>query len=121
MRETAIVITTPHADTIAIVVESNGRRYHDIENFRVEQESAYRFPDAEMVLLQFGIRRDLTEHHLRLTAQNRNEDALVCAPRALDDLARIDFIVHRQEAADRLAREKLGEFADSLADDFRCV
>ena len=120
VRETSIIVGASHADSIAVAVENNGRRYNNIQLSRVNQESACRFPDTESVLFELGLGRDLAEHHLRRSAQNRNKNALVCAPSARNDFSRIDLVVHRQVAADRLARVILREFANALTDNFRC-
>ena len=105
-RKTPIVIRTAHADSIAFVVKNNGWRDDHIELVRVDQEATRGLPDAEAILFEFGVGSDFAKHHLRRTAQNRNENALVCAPCASDDFSRIDFVVHRQVTADGLGRVK---------------
>ena len=115
MCKAAIVISASHADPVVSIVVRNRRRNDNVQTLRVEQQSANGFPDPEPVLHEFRFGFDFAEHHLRLTAQNRYEYALFCAPCAFDDCSGIDFIVHRQEAADGPARIIFGQFAHTLA------
>ena len=86
-RETAIEEAGAHADAMTVIVEGDRRCDDEIEIFGCNDSPARRLPDAESILFQFGIRVDLAKQHLRTAAQNRHKNALVCAPRALNDFA----------------------------------
>ena len=102
--ETAVVISAAHADTIAVSVESDSRCNDHVEVSRVDEETAHGFPDTELISFELGIRRHFAKCHFCAGAQNRDENALVCAPTSFDDFSSIHFIVHRQEARDCFAR-----------------
>jgi len=101
--ETAIVITAAHADSIVVLIESDHRSDDKIEHSWINQNASSWFPNTKAAARQFGLRSDRTKRHLRLAAQNRNENALVCAPGTFDDFACIYLVLHRQEARYRLA------------------
>ncbi len=115
--KTAIEIPCAHTDTMVVFVESNGRRNNKIEFLRPDKQTARWLPDAQAILFKFGVRSYFAEQHLCAAAQNRNENALICAPCTLNDLARVDFVVHRQVRAEQLARCKFARVNDAPADD----
>ena len=116
--KTTIVVTAAHADTIALSVECDSRRNDDIELSRVYEKPAHGFPDSKLISFELGIRCHFAKCHFGTGAQNRDENALVCAPASFDDFSRIDFIVHRQEARDRFARVPGASCAYAIADYF---
>ncbi len=119
--ETPIKISSAHADAMALIGESNSRRDYDVEFLRRDKQTARRFPDTQTVLFQLGVRRDFTKQHLCAAAQNWDENALVCAPGALDDLACVDFVTHRQVYAHQFARRKFSRANYVIADGAGCV
>ena len=117
--KTPIKISGAHADAMVLFIEGDGRRNDEIEILGVDEHAARRLPDTQTILLELRVRRDFAKQHLCSAAQDWNENALVCAPRALDDFACIDFVVHRQVSADQLAGGKLTRFDDAFTDDAR--
>ena len=95
-----IVVTAAHADAIVVRVESDSRRYDDVESFWFAKYTSNRLPDSEPVALEFRVGLDFAKQHFCAAAQNRHENALICAPGALDDFTRIDLVVHGQETTE---------------------
>ena len=102
--ETTIVVTAAHADTIAVSVECDSRGDDNVEVPRIHEETAHGFPYAELISFELGVRRHFAKRHFGAGAQNRDENALVCAPTSFDDFSCIDFIVHWEETSDRFTR-----------------
>lgn len=105
-RETAVVITATHADSVSITVECDGRCNGDVEFLWRDQKAPSWLPNTEVVLLKFRFRTNFAEEHLMVVAQNWNKNALVCAPCGFNDRARVDFVMHRQVTTDERAREE---------------
>ena len=120
-RKTTIEVTGAHPDAMVLFIESDRRGNNEVEIFRLNDSAARRFPDAKPVLFEFGIRGYFAEQHLGAAAHNRNENALVRAPGALNDFARVDFVMHRQVRAEQFARGIFARLDDASADDARCL
>mgnify|MGYP001814069315 CR=1 FL=1 len=103
VRETTIVVSAAHADAVIVLIEGNRRRNDNVEPAGVDDETANRLPDAELISFQLSVTRHFAKRHSCAGAQNRHENALVCAPASFDDFACIDFVTHRQEAGDGFA------------------
>ncbi|MCG8370650.1 MAG: hypothetical protein MJA32_09090 [Proteobacteria bacterium] len=116
-REAAVVVTAPHSYAIALCVECDGRRNDHVERPRLDENSSDRLQDAERIPLEFRVGPDFAKRHLRRAAQNGNENALVCAPGALDDCTCIHFVLHRKETPDLPACRKLAGFDEARAND----
>lgn len=103
---------------MSALIKRNGRSDDEIELSRLNEEAARRFPKSERTLFKFRVGCDFAKQHFRAPAQNRYENALVCAPRSLDDFTCIDFVVHWQVTADGFAGVELARVTNSLANDF---
>ena len=117
--ECTIVVTAAHTDTMQVGVENNRRCNDDVELPGRNNKSACWFPDAHFVLCEFRVFEYFAKDHLSLLAQNRYENALVCAPGSFDDFTCIDLVVGRQVTADQPAGVKLARRDDLPADSSR--
>src|SRR5210317_1124995 len=100
---------------MSVLVECNCWGDDEIEMSRFDQYAPCRCPDSEVSSFKLSAGCDFAKQHFCTPAQNRHENALVCAPRSLDDFTRIYFIVHRQVTADGIAGVELTGLNDSLA------
>src|SRR5210317_1202041 len=116
--KTPIEIATAHADAMSFLIEYDGRCNDEVEFLRCYQNPANGLPYAERVLLEFRFGQCFAEEHFALAAQNRNKNALVCAPRCFDDVARVYFVDHWQVTTDRGARVKLTRRDHSFTNSF---
>jgi len=105
--ECSIVVTTPHPDTMRVLVENNRRCNDNVELSGRNNKSSCWFPYAHIVLCEFRVFEYFAKDHLPLLAQNRYENALVCAPCGFDDFTCIDFVIHRQVTANKRTCVKL--------------
>jgi len=114
--KTPIEIATAHADPMSVFIERDRRCNDQVEFSRRYQDPANGFPYTVSVLLEFSFRRCFAKEHFALGAQNRNKNALVCAPRGFDDVTCVDFVDHRQVTTDRVACIKLSGRDHSFTD-----
>ena len=101
--KTTVKISGTHADTMISFIECNRWRDNKIEFLGRNKQASRWLPDSEAILFEFGFRGDFTKKHLCTAAQNRDENALICAPRALNDFACIYFVMHWQIRANQFA------------------
>ena len=100
-RKTSVVVSAAHAYPVPVLVECDRRCNDEFEFLRSEQKAACWLPGTKAVLLKFRIWENFAKDHFGPIAQNRDENALVCAPGTLDNFTCIDFVVHRQVTADQ--------------------
>ncbi|MDH3611857.1 MAG: hypothetical protein OEU90_02345 [Gammaproteobacteria bacterium] len=112
----AIEVTTTHSDSMPLVIERNHRRDDEITLSCSDIRSGNRFPEAENVLVKFGIGSEPPKYHIAVHAYDWRENALFCAPRALNDGSRVNFVVARQIADNSFAGHKLVRANHFLAD-----
>ena len=116
--ETTIVVAASHADAIALSVECDSWRNDHVEVSRIDQDAAHGFPDTELISFELRVRCHFAKRHFGAGAQNRDKNALVCAPTSFDDVSRIDFVMHRQETRKRLACIPGARCAHAIANNF---
>jgi hypothetical protein len=61
----------------------------------------------------------LPEKHAVLVGNNRSKNALICAPRALNDVTRVYFVIGGQVAGNRFASHKLVRTNDAFCNNLR--
>ena len=121
MGKAAVVISAAHTDAIAIPVECHGRGDDQIKMSRVDKKATYRFPDAKLISFEFRFGSHFAKRHSGARAQNRDENALVCAPTFFNDFACIYFVMHRYEACHRVACVPGRSCANAIANSFGCA
>jgi L-fucose isomerase-like protein len=88
----AVEVATTHTDTMALVVEGNDWRDNEIDCLRRNERPGNRFKQAEIVSFQFRVWRELSKNHVAARIGYRRENALFCAPCAMDDFGRVNFV-----------------------------
>jgi len=119
-RESTIEVATAHADAVRFPVERDSRRDDKIEIARVDSFTVNGLPDIEHAALQKRMRRQPEKGQLATVAQNRNENALVRSPGAVDNARGFDFFIHRQVAGDIPGCKKLPRGNDAATYDSGC-
>ena len=115
-RKRAIEVTSAHADTVILAVESNERCYDDIEFLHVDRLAANRFPEPEFILRETRAGKRFTKKHLVVGRHNREENALFCAPCALDDCTCIYFVPGRNVTGDLVATQEVATAEKPIRD-----
>ena len=114
--EGAIEVTTSHPNAVSPAIERNERSYHNIELVCIDRFTGYRLPKAKVIERQLRLGQCFVESHFSVRRGNWQENALFCAPCALDDCACIYFIPHREITADRVANKEVTAVKELIAD-----
>jgi hypothetical protein len=117
-RKASVVIAATHSNSMIQFVECDRRSDDQLQRSRRDDVARNRFPKSHSVADQGCFRSYLAEKHFAGFARNWGKNALFCAPRALDDLSRIDFVGHRQVTRDECSRTKFARVSDLVANFF---
>jgi hypothetical protein len=106
VRKISIKIAAAHADAVVELVECDKRCQYEVELSRRNYFALDGFPQSKITAAQNGFTLNLAVKHFSVFFGNRAENALFCAPRALDDAARIYFVGHREVTCNGMCGEK---------------
>ncbi len=104
--ETAIEVAATHTDSVFIFVECNQWSNDEIELPRRHYFAVDRLPKSKTISQKGRVAVQLAINHFSVFADDWTENALICAPSALDDETRVDLVSHRQVTTDSLCGEK---------------
>ena len=114
--KTAIEVTAAHADSITVVVEYDNRCDDEVTAVSRDDRSGNRLPEAEEIPGQHSVGSELSKNHFGAGIDYGRKNALFCAPCALDNGCRVDFVIARQVTGDGLARHEFVRVNDTFAD-----
>lgn len=105
-RETAIIVTAAHSNSMPLVVECDERSHNEIQVARFDRRACHRLPDSKRTALQQRIGPQISEEQYAVSGDDRAKNALICAPRARNDASRVNLIAHWQIACNRPSGSK---------------
>ena len=92
---------------MSICVKGDEWRDDKIQVARRCRCTTNRLPDSEWTTLERRVGLQIAKFHCAIAGNDGTENALVCAPRARNYSPRVDFLLHRQIARERLGGVKL--------------
>jgi len=104
---------------MSLVVECDERRYDYVEVTRSDCRAGNGLPDAKRTTFQYRVDKQITENHFTVPSDDRAENALICAPRARDDAAGVNLVMHGQVTPDGACGVKFMTSNESFGDRVR--
>jgi hypothetical protein len=115
-RKTAIAVTAAHSDSIVSITERNNRCDDEINRAWRNKRFGNWLPNTEKISFKFGVRSKMPKNHIVAHVEYWSENALFCAPCALDNDNWVNFVINGQIACNAFAGNKLVRVCDALAD-----
>ena len=114
--KSAIEVTATHADAVLLSIECNERSDDDVQLARIYKRPRDGFPETEVVSREVRSRQCLAKKHAAMRGGYGEENALFCAPGALDNCTCIYLVPGRQVTRDRRAAEKVAAVEEPVRD-----
>ena len=114
--ECAIKVTAAHADTVPLTIECNERSDDDIEFTCAGRLSRNGLPETEVVHRELRFGQRFAKQQKAVRAGYRQENALFCAPCALDDCSCIYLVPHWQVTTYRVAAHEITAVEKTVCD-----
>ena len=115
-RKAAIEVTSTHTDAMTLVIERHKRGDDKINGIGSDYASVHWLPKSVIIPFKICVGRKSAKNHFAAQINYWRENALFCAPCALDDCCRVDLVVNGKVARNRFARHEFVRVNNSIAD-----
>lgn len=99
-RKTPVVVAATHTNSMIEIVESDSWSDDQLQCTGSNSVARNRFQNPHAIAQQGCCREYFAKKHFTGFARNWDENALFCAPAALDDNSCVDFVRHRKVTGD---------------------